>query len=131
MIDVRNAKATIAYTFDLASDRAIQTAAPDLVTGEWYSAQGRTSGTVEDAVITRGAKADSKGFVKRIESMVCVDADHPSTISTLRRNGVLGIVMYFRAAGGLRWVPFKSGTFTKAVAQPIFENVATGKCFAY
>jgi hypothetical protein len=117
MLDIRQAKATIAYRYQLPTARAIQAQAHDYETGEWYCSQGMTSGAVEDAQITRGAVADSSGLVKKISVMQCVDADHPDTISVLRRDGVLGIVLNWH--GVLSWLPYHPGKALKAETVPI------------
>jgi Putative peptidoglycan binding domain len=129
MIDIRGATAKITHVFDLESSRAIQTAAQDPITDQWYVSQGSGSGSGEDTVITRCAVRDSKGKCKRISKMVLTNAGHPSTISVLRRGTVLGILVNW--SGDLGWVPYKAGTFktkTSAGFQPLFTSYGE---FAY
>jgi hypothetical protein len=125
VLDIRKATATIAYRFGLKTQRAIQAMAYDYETGEWYCSQGDAgTGGVEDGLITWCAEADDTGNCRFISSMLCVDSDHPDTISILRRNvnGVrtLGIVTNWR--GNLVWVPYRAGRITKtdSLAVPIF-----------
>lgn len=110
MLDIRTSKPSIAIEFALTGNRAMQSAAFDPITREFYVSQAEGTLKPESIRITRNSVRIA-GKRKALSTMRLVGAGHGSVISTLRIAGKLGIVT--NAWGALVWVPYRAGDVKK------------------